>query len=83
MSTKALVWTGDPLVYRRPSGYGMALQRYLYLFDATGHLESLQPITRSVLLQILRGLYEKPALALAARTIEVDDDKTPLEDLKP
>jgi len=66
MSETKIMWTGDPICYKRPDGASVIVGRYHYLFDGEGNLESMQPVTRPVLAAILQHLYKDKALAMAA-----------------
>ena len=59
-------WTGDPICYNRKQGSALIVGRYHYLFDESGQMISMQPVTRPVLAQILSALYPDHAMAMAA-----------------
>jgi hypothetical protein len=61
-----IIWTGDPICYKRPMGSALVVGRLHYLFDIEGRLVSAQPVTRPVLAMLLQNLYKDHALAMAA-----------------
>lgn len=63
---RALMWTGDPLLYPRRSGHGLIAGAHHYLFDAQGRIESMQLVSRPVLQMLLPQITKNPAAMLAA-----------------
>ena len=61
--TRDIIWTGEPICFKRPEGSGLVVGRMHYFFDAEGRMTSAQPITRPVLAVLL---YKDAALAMAA-----------------
>jgi hypothetical protein len=61
-----IIWTGDPICYKRQEGYALVVGRLHYLFDQEGRMMSAQPITRPVLAMLLQTLYKDSAMAMAA-----------------
>jgi hypothetical protein len=61
-----IIWTGDPICYKRPEGSALVVGRLHYLFDTEGKLVSAQPVSRPILAMLLQNLYKDSALAMAA-----------------
>jgi hypothetical protein len=74
---RALMWTGDPLLYPRRSGHGLIAGKHHYLFDADGRMESMQAISRPVIQMLLPQITTNPAALLAAHLKTVSKVETP------
>lgn len=61
-----IMWTGDPICYKRQGGSSLIAGKYHYLFDEFGAIISAQPVTRPILASVLQHLYKDKALAMAA-----------------
>jgi hypothetical protein len=55
MSSRGLDWTGEPLVYKDPTGSGVIVRSFHYVFDDNGRIKAVTPVTRPV----LKALVEK------------------------
>ena len=53
MST-GVIWEGDPILYRRPKGYGLVVRDLHYRFDTAGRIESVGSINALVLKELLK-----------------------------
>ena len=75
MADREIMWTGDPICYKREKGSALIVGRYQYLFDTEGRTTSQQPITRPVLAVRLQHMYKDKALAMAAYMKVVQEPK--------
>lgn len=66
MPDRQIMWTGDPICYKREEGSALIVGKHHYLFDKMGNLASAQPVTRPILASILQHLYKDQALAMAS-----------------
>lgn len=80
MADREIIWTGDPICYKRQEGSALIVGRYHYLFDHNGVLTSAQPATRPILATILQHLYKDKALAMAAYVKPVPEPKVYTEE---
>ena len=55
--TQKVFWEYPPIVYSRPSGWGMICGKYIYAYAADGTLESLSRLTWAILDPVMRGCF--------------------------
>lgn len=77
---RQLTWTGEPLMYKRKAqGYGSIIGRYHHLYDAHGRIETIQPISRPVIMRLLTAIYGEGASTMAGLRLRVqslEENKT-------
>jgi hypothetical protein len=78
-----LMWTGEPVIYRRERGHGCVVGRYLYLFDTEGRLESMQLLSRPVLHQLFTSMYGEGAPQMLASRLRAVAEEEPHGGVKP